>query len=142
MRYLILVLFLPIILAGCINAANNTGDAPIDTGVVEKELPVNTSDTEESLVGQVVSVDMTVKQWIFQPSTVTVSQGDRVKLNIKSLDVTHGFALPDFGVSKRLEPGKTTSVEFVADKKGTFTFFCNVVCGSGHPDMKGILIVK
>ena len=47
-----------------------------------------------------------------------------------------------FNVSEMLEPGKTVSVEFVADKQGTFSFFCNVFCGSGHGNMKGTLIVK
>ena len=68
--------------------------------------------------------------------------GDLVKLNITSVDVTHGFALPDFGVNSNLEPGKTVPVEFTADKTGEFSFFCNVYCGEGHKDMKGTLIVK
>ena len=101
-------------------------------------------DVEEMVVveSEVVEIDMTAKQWEFEPGTVTVKEGQKVKLNIKSVDVTHGFALPDFGVSQRLEPGKTEIVEFTADKKGTYTFFCNVACGSGHQSMKGTLVVE
>ena len=85
---------------------------------------------------------MTAKQWTFDPAVITVKQGDKVKLKIKSVDVTHGFALPDFNVKVDLVPNKEETVEFVADKKGEFTFFCSVLCGDGHRDMKGKLVVE
>jgi len=66
----------------------------------------------------------------------------KVKLNIKSVDVTHGFALPEYGISERLPPNQAVDIEFVADKQGTFTFFCNIPCGSGHGAMRGTLIVN
>ena len=58
------------------------------------------------------------------------------------MDVTHGFDLPDFNVNSRLDAGKTTTVEFIVDKKGTFNFFCNVQCGEGHGGMNGKLVVN
>jgi len=87
-------------------------------------------------------IEVTAKQWEFIPATITVSQGDKVRLKITSIDVAHGLALPDFDVSAYLAPGKTTTVEFEADKKGTFSFFCNVICGRGHNQMRGVLIVQ
>jgi cytochrome c oxidase subunit 2 len=93
-------------------------------------------------VAQVRTFNITAKQWDFSPSTITVSQGDTVRLNVTSTDVAHGIAISAFGVNERLEPGKTTAIEFIADKKGTFTFFCSVFCGSGHGSMKGTLIVE
>ncbi len=85
---------------------------------------------------------MTVKQWAFDPSEIRVKQGETVRLKVKSIDVAHGFSLPDFNVDERLEPGTEVAVEFVANKKGTFTFFCSVLCGQGHKDMKGALVVE
>ncbi|MDO8741740.1 MAG: cupredoxin domain-containing protein, partial [Candidatus Roizmanbacteria bacterium] len=85
---------------------------------------------------------MTAKQWAFDPAIVTVKQGDKVILKIKSIDAAHGFALPDFNVKVDLVPNKEEIVEFVADKKGEFTFFCSVMCGEGHRDMKGKLVVE
>lgn len=82
------------------------------------------------------------KNWAFEPSEIKVKQGDVVRLKIKSVDVAHGFGLPDFNIDRRLEPGKETLVEFTANKKGTFTFFCSVYCGEGHKDMKGVLVVE
>lgn len=82
------------------------------------------------------------KSWAFDPAIITVKQGDKVKLKIKSIDVTHGFALPDFDVKINLVPNKEETVEFTADKKGEFTFFCSFLCGAGHRDMTGKLVVE
>ena len=106
------------------------------------KVEVVNSENNEGTTNEVKEFTMTAKQWEFNPSTITVNKGDRVKLNIKSLDVNHGFAISDFNVNSRLEPGKETVVEFVADKTGTFTFFCSVQCGEGHGGMKGKLIVN
>ena len=85
---------------------------------------------------------MTAKKFEFSPSTITVNKGDKVKIKITSTDVNHGFAIPEYGVSQKVDFGKTEVIEFTADKSGEFTFFCNVFCGSGHKEMKGKLIVK
>jgi cytochrome c oxidase subunit 2 len=85
---------------------------------------------------------MTAKRWAFDPGVITVKQGDKVRLKITSIDVTHGFALPDFDVKIDLVPNQEQTVEFTADKKGEFTFFCSVMCGAGHQDMKGKLVVE
>ena len=85
---------------------------------------------------------MTAKQFTFEPATITVKQGDRVRIKIKSVDVAHSIAIPDFNINVDLAPDKEETVEFVADKPGTYTFFCSVFCGAGHPDMKGKLVVQ
>lgn len=85
---------------------------------------------------------MIAKKWQFDPSTINVKQGDRVRLKIKSIDVAHGFSLLDFNVNENLEPEKEVVVEFIADKKGEFSFFCSVYCGTGHSEMKGKLVVE
>lgn len=90
----------------------------------------------------VVQVDMTSEQWEFKPATLRVKQGDTVILRIKSLDVVHGFGLPEFGADQPTPPGQETTIRFVADKPGTYSFFCTVFCGTGHPDHKGTLIVE
>jgi len=82
------------------------------------------------------------KQWQFSPSKIEVNEGDSVVLNVRSVDVAHGIAIPAFGVNEYLSPGQTVRMEFVANKKGTFTFSCSVSCGVGHTGMIGKLIVK
>ncbi len=95
----------------------------------------------ESLPGEFNEVRLTARQWEFEPATANVQLGDKVKLIITSTDVTHGFSLPDFNVNAQLEPGQTTELVFIADRPGTFDFFCSVFCGSGHSGMRGRLVV-
>lgn len=59
-----------------------------------------------------------------------VRQGERVVFRLISGDVHHGFALPAFGITNALiMPGDLTEVAFVADKVGSFKFFCTIMCG-------------
>ncbi|MBL7055390.1 cupredoxin domain-containing protein [Candidatus Woesearchaeota archaeon] len=113
------------------------------------EVPASGNEAVEEMIvvegemeSEVVEVNMIAKQWAFDPDVIKVKQGDKVKLNIESIDVNHGIALPDFGVSVRFGPGETATAEFTADKKGDFTFFCNVPCGRDHGKMRGTLVVE
>lgn len=85
---------------------------------------------------------ITARQFSFEPGIIEVNEGDKVRLVITSMDIPHGFSITEYGINKRLDVGKPATIEFTADKKGTFTAFCSVFCGSGHGNMKGKLIVK
>lgn len=95
-----------------------------------------------SATGEVKEFTITAFKFGFNPSTITVNKGDTVRLTITSTDTTHGFAIRDYNINQRIEPGKPVKIEFTADKSGTFTYACNVYCGGGHSGMKGQLIVK
>jgi len=41
-----------------------------------------------------------------------------------------------------LDPGETTTVEFKADKPGSFSFYCTEFCSALHLEMQGWLIVE
>ncbi|MBI4098762.1 MAG: cupredoxin domain-containing protein [Candidatus Magasanikbacteria bacterium] len=101
----------------------------------EPSQPVSSVPTTKSFT-------ITASQWAFSPNTITVKQGDLVRLRVNSIDVSHGLMIPDYDINKVLNPGETVLIEFTADKKGTFSFRCSVQCGGGHPDMKGTLIVE
>ena len=82
-------------------------------------------------------------KWEWQPSEITAKKGElvRLKISVPAGDKKHGIGLPDFGVSQEIEPGQEVTVEFVADKAGSFAFSCNVLCGTGHGGMLGTLTV-
>jgi len=102
----------------------------------------NATEIATEPVREVKEFEITARQWEFIPSTITVNKGDLVKLNIKSVDVTHGIALPDFGINSVLNRGQETNIEFVADKEGVYSFFCSVQCGIGHGNMRGRIVVN
>jgi cytochrome c oxidase subunit 2 len=84
---------------------------------------------------------ITAKKFDFTPNELTVKKGVPVVLELTSTDRVHGFSLPDFKLTAKIEPGKVTRVTFTPDRTGEFTFSCNIFCGSGHEDMAGRLIV-
>ncbi len=102
----------------------------------------NTAAEPAPSVPTTKSFTITASQWAFSPNTITVKQGDTVRLRVNSIDVAHGFLIQGYNINKVINPGETIQVEFVADKKGTFTFLCSVQCGAGHPDMRGKLVVE
>ncbi len=80
--------------------------------------------------GKTRNIDMTVGSWFFDPSELNINCGDHVILNIHNEDAyDHGIGLDLFGLNKRLAALKTTTIEFDATAKGTFTYYCTVPCG-------------
>jgi len=92
--------------------------------------------------GDAHEFQMTAKKYQFDPNVVTVKKGERVKLVITALDRDHGFKLEAFGINQKLKKGDPATIEFTADKAGTFPFQCSDFCGFGHGKMKGKLIVE
>ena len=76
------------------------------------------------------------KQFEFNPNVIKIKEGERIRIKINSLDVEHAISIPELGIDIHDEG------EFVAEKKGNFSFSCHVYCGSGHENMKGVLIVE
>lgn len=56
-----------------------------------------------------------------------VSEGDRVKIEFSSTEGLHDFVIGELDVSTiKVGEGESTSIEFVADKSGTFEYYCSV----------------
>jgi cytochrome c oxidase subunit 2 len=96
-----------------------------------------TQDTQ-----QAKEIQVTAKKYSYSPDSIHVKKGDHVKLIITATDREHGFKLEAFHVEQKLKKGEPTTVEFTADKAGTFPFKCSVFCGMGHGGMKGTLVVE
>lgn len=84
---------------------------------------------------------MTASQFRYDPPALEVPEGARVTIRITSADVAHGIVIPEFGVNEKIAPGETTTVTFVASRSGAFDYYCNVFCGTGHPQHRGKLTV-
>ena len=101
------------------------------------EMPAGDADSD-----MVKEFSIIAKQFSFEPATITVKKGDMVRLKVISQDVKHGLAIPEFGINAVLNPNEEMTIDFAASKSGVFNMFCSVLCGEGHADMKGTLIVE
>jgi cytochrome c oxidase subunit II len=111
--------------------------------------------------GDVKEITVSAKKFEFGPSEIRVKAGSRVRLVITSTDRDHGIEINPTaeGADKKAGPGlkfdtsvtkpefrlpkdQAVQVEFTAAQAGTYSFKCSVVCGIGHHNMKGQIIVE
>jgi nitrous-oxide reductase len=95
--------------------------------------------------GSDVEIFMTAVRSHFTPEHVELKKGDRVTWHITNVetskDATHGFSLPGYNVNLSLEPGETETIEFVAERDGTYTYYCTEFCSALHLEMAGYMTV-
>jgi nitrous-oxide reductase len=93
-----------------------------------------------------VRVKGTVIRSHINPEIIEAVEGDTVSIHLTNLeraeDETHGFAMYGHPVQLSIEPGKTSSVTFVADKPGVYPYYCTEFCSALHLEMEGYLLVK
>jgi heme/copper-type cytochrome/quinol oxidase subunit 2 len=82
-----------------------------------------------------------LKRYTFTPSVIRVNHGDRVRLTIEGLDLKHGLYVDGYDLNIKVRHAEAKTIEFVADKSGSFRIRCSVVCGPLHPFMTGKLVV-
>ena len=87
-------------------------------------------------------IKVTLRKYEFSPGSLRVRKGEQVRLVMTAVDHDHGFKLDDFDINQKVPKGTTVVVKFTADKAGTFQFRCSNVCGLGHRNMKGTLVVE
>lgn len=115
--------------------AANAAEADVsleDIGIVQTE----TTEAND------VTIAVHGGSFYFTPSEIRVKKGDNVKVVFTNDGGVHSFLLDAFGV--KMDPiklGETKIVVFVADKAGTFEYYCGV---GEHRQMgqKGTLIVE
>jgi len=104
---------------------------------LEAELSLNMEVDAQAKVFEVRG-----KNFEFDVPEIRVKQGDTVTINFESTDGFHDWVIDEFNArTQQVRPGTATSVTFVADKAGTFEYYCSV--GSHRANgMSGALIVE
>jgi nitrous-oxide reductase len=96
--------------------------------------------------GKKVDVFMTCIRSKFVPEQFEVHQGDEVHLRVTNVEtvrnMTHGVAVSKYGINLAVDPGQTVETTFVADKPGTYWYYCTWFCSALHLEMRGRMLVK
>jgi cytochrome c oxidase subunit II len=80
-------------------------------------------------------------QWSFeypggrQSQELVLPINEAVRLNLHSVDVIHGFFIPDFRVKQDVVPGKNNFMWFRPQKLGSYEILCTAYCGLRHSYM-------
>jgi cytochrome c oxidase subunit II len=65
-----------------------------------------------------------------------------VKMLLRSHDVLHDFYVPQFRARMNIVPGMVTSFWFTPTKAGRYEILCAQLCGVGHYNMRGYVVVE
>jgi heme/copper-type cytochrome/quinol oxidase subunit 2 len=108
---------------------------------VEKSNIVQENPSDKDIVE--IFVRSIKNEWRFEPNEIVISAGAKTRLRIFNEDsFNHGFAIKELGIDKTLLPLQETIIEIKTQSPGEYTFVCSVLCGRGHFDQEGKLIVK
>ena len=87
-------------------------------------------------------LNISARDYKFNPGHIEVTQDDLVKLTVRSEDVAYGFTIDHYRVSKRIPAGGSVTLEFRADTAGTYVYYSNMTSDPRHGSMKGDLVVR
>lgn len=74
-----------------------------------------------------VSFEIDMTNYAYSDTSLTVQQGDTVTINLTNSLGSHNFIIDELDVaSLTINSGQTTEVTFVADKVGSFEYYCNI----------------
>lgn len=81
---------------------------------------------DEDEEGQ-ITVEVEGGMFYFKPNEIRVTQGEPVKIVLKSVEGMHNFVVDELNVStEQIQANNTTEVTFTPEKSGTFEFYCGV----------------
>lgn len=108
-----------------------------DDAMVEKKKDDATMEKQETK-----TITLTGRNFSFSQNEIRVKKGDTVKVKLTAAEGFHDWVVDEFNAAtQQVGTGATTEVQFVANKTGTFEYYCSV--GSHRAmGMKGKLIVE
>lgn len=78
---------------------------------------------------------------VIESDNLHLQIGKPVKIVLRSLDVLHNFYVPEFRGKMDMIPGAVTYFWLTPTRTGTFDILCFELCGVGHSQMRGQVVV-
>lgn len=121
--------------------SETSSEEPEPAIVVESEVDASLDVPQElESVERVFTLDSF--SYGYSENELRVNEGDTVTINLTNSQGFHDWVVDEFGAATaKIQAGDTTSVTFVADKAGTYEYYCSV--GNHRAQgMVGTLIVE
>jgi cytochrome c oxidase subunit 2 len=117
------------------------GILPLGLPLVILGLELASSPAAVARQQEVHEVQVVARRFTFEPATIQVTAGERVRLVLRSADTAHGFAIRGLKLDVDIPRGGDAVIEeFVAPPPGRYEVKCSELCGSGHGQMKAALL--
>ncbi|HEY9582786.1 MAG TPA: cupredoxin domain-containing protein [Candidatus Paceibacterota bacterium] len=124
----IIILVLIIIVIGVIFwLSGKTAKAPIDN--ISPPATVTSEPATNPVVNSNTVQEYTIngRDFEFSPAFISANKGDTVRITFKNFGGTHDFKIDEYNVAtKRISNDQSETIEFTADKIGTFKYYCSV----------------
>lgn len=99
-----------------------------------KSNPIVTQPTEIVVQPTIVTAEASLKtieieagSFYYKPNQISLKKGEKVKIVMNSVSMMHDFVIDELNVKLPItKSGDTGTVEFTADKVGTFEYYCSV----------------
>lgn len=123
----------------------NVTPTPEEEAMIPKEEDSMTPSPTDAMMEETPEVKEFVVEgsnFKFVPNSITVNKGDTVRIVFKNVEGMHDWKIDEFdAATKIIKTGEEETIEFVADKSGTFEYYCSVGAHRAN-GMVGNLIVK
>lgn len=135
MRKYILIIVLALVLSGCVLDKNKKISIPDNNQNMNTNINQNTTSITKEFTVEGVN-------FAFSLTEIKVNEGDTVRIKLINKEGFHDLVLDEFKVAtQKLQVNQEETIEFVANKKGIFEYYCSV--GTHRQmGMKGNLIVE
>ncbi|WDR98321.1 cytochrome c oxidase subunit II [Burkholderia ambifaria] len=80
--------------------------------------------------------------YLIDSSEVHLPLNRPVQVLARSRDVLHDFYVPPFRARMNMVPGMVTTFWFTPTKAGRYDILCAQLCGIGHSNMRGVVVVE
>jgi len=88
------------------------------------------------------TIDVAVSRYAFTPEKIEMRVGERVRLNVRSMDRGHGFQVKELGLDAQVPSRGMVTVDVMPTEAGTFEVACSDYCGPGHMRMRARIVVS
>lgn len=87
-------------------------------------------------------IKVTTKKWNIEPAEIRVKRNEAVELQVSTMDVAHGFEVPELKIDEPVNPGPAVKIRIQVEKPGRYVVRCSILCGMGHEEMMGAIVVE
>jgi plastocyanin len=115
--------------------------SPSENGAPQATQTPQGQQSQEA-AGPLKEFTVTASNYKFSLTEMRVNKGDRVRVTLVNEEGNHDWRLDEFSATTPvLRTGGQSTVEFIADKAGTFEYYCSVDSHRAM-GMKGSFIVQ
>jgi len=123
-------------------AEEEVAEELIPTLTTSKAVSPSAAADSKITEGQVKEIRVKGSNFKFDPAEIRVKKGETIRLVFESMDGMHDWNLDAFEAQTNvIGEGEEEEVEFTANKKGTFEYYCSVEDHKAR-GMKGKFIVE